>query len=81
MEVFEPAFTRAQHYQTSSIFLYNHFARTEQKTSFPTIRLLLRIRCGGNLFSEPLPSNVRLFWLYYSDLQASFHNINESEEM
>jgi hypothetical protein len=31
----------AQHYQPSALFFYNHFARTEQKTSFTTIHLLL----------------------------------------
>jgi hypothetical protein len=31
--------------------------QTAQKTTRPTILLLLRIRCRGNVFSEPLPSN------------------------
>jgi hypothetical protein len=26
----------------------------------------LRIRCRGNVFTESLPSNERLFWLRYS---------------
>jgi hypothetical protein len=34
----------------------------------------LRIRCSGNSFTEPLPSNGRLLWLHYSGLQASCHN-------
>jgi hypothetical protein len=28
------------------------------------------IRCSGNVFNKPLPNNDRLFWLYYSGLQA-----------
>jgi hypothetical protein len=35
----------------------------------------LRIRCRGNLFTEPLPSNGRLLWLHYSSLQGSCHSI------
>jgi hypothetical protein len=35
----------------------------------------LRIRCQKNLFAEPLPSNLRLFWLHCSGLQAPRHNI------
>jgi hypothetical protein len=30
---------------------------------------------NGNMFTEPLPSNVRLLWLHYSGLQESCHNI------
>jgi hypothetical protein len=29
------------------------------------------VRCHGNLFTETLPSNGRLFWLQYSSLMAS----------
>jgi hypothetical protein len=46
------------------------------KTSFPKIPLCcLRIRCHGNLFTDPLPSSEHLLWLHCSDLQASCHNI------
>jgi hypothetical protein len=38
------------------------------------IRPLLRIRCRGNVFTESLPSNERLFWLHYSGFRASCHN-------
>jgi hypothetical protein len=31
----------------------------------------LRIRCSGNVFTEPLPSNISLLWLHYSGFQAS----------
>jgi hypothetical protein len=31
---------------------------------------------GGNLFTEPLPSNERLLWLRYSGFQASCHNMH-----
>jgi hypothetical protein len=68
------------HYQTFPFFFYNHFALTEQKTSFPKIPLLFRIRCRGNLLTEPLPSSGPLLWFHYSRLQASCHNINESEK-
>jgi hypothetical protein len=34
-----------------------------------------RIRCHGNLFTKPLPSNGRLLRLHYSGLQASCHYI------
>jgi hypothetical protein len=34
-----------------------------------------RILCRGNVFTEPLPSNERLFWLHYSGLKSSCHNI------
>jgi hypothetical protein len=33
------------------------------------------IRCRGNVFNKPLPSNDRLFWLYHSGIQAPCHNI------
>jgi hypothetical protein len=32
-----------QHYQTSSLYFYNHFARIELKTSVPTILLMLLV--------------------------------------
>jgi hypothetical protein len=35
----------------------------------------VHIRCCGNVFTEPLPSNGRLFWLHYSDFQPLYHNI------
>jgi hypothetical protein len=35
----------------------------------------LRIRCRGNMFTEPLSSNKHILWLHYSGLQASCHNI------
>jgi hypothetical protein len=59
--------------------LYNHFARTTQKTGSLLLgrrvyravakqRKLLDccfcIPCRGNMFTESLPSNGRLFWLY-----------------
>jgi hypothetical protein len=64
-------------------FLYNHFARTEQKTPFPTIplwwvyrsvpskRVLLLLRAYSLpwMFTESLPSNGRLLWLQYSRLR------------
>jgi hypothetical protein len=74
----------------NSIFLYNHFARTTQKTQplFFGIACLHRfciqrnlldcclcIRCRGNMFTESLPSNERLFWLHYCGFRASCHNI------
>jgi hypothetical protein len=34
----------------------------------------LRIRCRRNVFTEPMPRSVHLFWLHYSGLQASFYN-------
>jgi hypothetical protein len=36
----------------------------------------LRIRCRGNLFTNPLPSNERL-WFHYSGLQESCHSIKK----
>jgi hypothetical protein len=36
----------------------------------------LRIRCSGDVFTESLPTNERLFWLRYSDFRASCQNIN-----
>jgi hypothetical protein len=35
----------------------------------------LRIRCRGNLFTEPLPSSGRLLLLYYYGLRVSCQNI------
>jgi hypothetical protein len=34
-----------------------------------------RVHFRGNLFTELLPSNERLLWLRYSDVQASCHII------
>jgi hypothetical protein len=34
-----------------------------------------RIRCRGNMFTKPLLSNGRLFWLHYTGLLASWHSI------
>jgi hypothetical protein len=34
----------------------------------------VRVHFRGNMFIDPLPSNRRLLWLYYSGLQASYHN-------
>jgi hypothetical protein len=33
------------------------------------------VRCRGNLFTEPLPSDGRLFWLNNSGLHPLCHNI------
>jgi hypothetical protein len=38
-------------------------------------RLLLRIRCRRNVFTESLPSNKRLFWLHNSRFRTSCLNI------
>jgi uncharacterized membrane protein len=35
----------------------------------------LRICCRGNEFTQSLPSNERLHWLYYSGFRTSCHNI------
>jgi hypothetical protein len=39
------------------------------------VNCFLRIRCSGNMFTESLPSNERLFWLHYFGFRASCHNI------
>jgi hypothetical protein len=31
-------------------------------------------RCRGNVFTEQLPSHVRLLWLHYAGFQTSCHN-------
>jgi hypothetical protein len=69
--------------------LYNHFARTTQKTASlllgrcaysavaqqrKFLDCCLRICCRRNVFIESLPSNDRLFWLYYSGFRARCHN-------
>jgi hypothetical protein len=41
----------------------------------------LRIRWGGNVFTDPLPGNVCLLWLHYSDLQAPCHSINKTDRI
>jgi hypothetical protein len=41
----------------------------------------LLFHCGGDLFTESLPSNKHLFWLRYSDFQASYHNILNYTEL
>jgi hypothetical protein len=38
-------------------------------------KVVLLLRFRGNLFTESLPSNGRLLWLYYSGFRASCHNI------
>jgi hypothetical protein len=46
--------------------------RTQRKT--PSLDNIFIVgHCRGNVFTEPLSSNVRLLWLHYSDLQASCH--------
>jgi hypothetical protein len=63
--------------------LYNRFARITQKTQplYYLERKLLdrcfRIRCRGNLFTESLRSNERLFWLRCSGFGASYHNMSK----
>jgi hypothetical protein len=33
----------------------------------------MRIRCRGDLFTEPLPSNDNLVWLHYFGFQATYY--------
>jgi hypothetical protein len=42
---------------------------------FTLHKRFLRIRCCGNYFTEPLPSNVRLLCFHYPGLHASCQNI------
>jgi hypothetical protein len=68
--------------------LYNHFARTTQKTqpgywwdglftaplhSSKLLDCCLCIRCRGNVFTQFLSSNKHLFWLRYSGFRPSYH--------
>jgi hypothetical protein len=66
--------------------LYNRFALTTQKTQLlycwevvfraPLLfDCCLRIRCRGNVFTESLPSNERLFCLHYSGCRTSCHSM------
>jgi hypothetical protein len=38
----------------------------------------LRIRCRGNLFTEPLRNNGRLIWLHYFGIQAPCYSMKSS---
>jgi hypothetical protein len=50
--------------------------RTEYKSPCLTVPLLFCfIRCLGNVFAGPLPSNRFPLWLHYSGFQASCHII------
>jgi hypothetical protein len=71
--------------ETRLTLLYNNFARTTQKTqplycwesrciAPDVLCCCLRIRCRGNVFTESLPSNERIFWLHYSGFRESYHN-------
>jgi hypothetical protein len=47
---------------------------TAYKTPHPTIPLLNRVlRYRGKVFTKPLLSNCRLFWLHYSGFQVLCH--------
>jgi hypothetical protein len=69
--------------------LYNHFARTEQKTlSNSTSIVCLPIRClemgssvvsrlrfRGNVLTKQLPSSGHVLWFHYSLFRTSCHNM------
>jgi hypothetical protein len=38
--------------------------------------IVARVFVATEMFAGPLPSSGRLFWLHYSGLQASCHNMN-----
>jgi hypothetical protein len=46
-----------------------------RKHSQRFLNCCLRIRCRGNLFAEPLPTNGSLLWLHYFGLQVSRHSM------
>jgi hypothetical protein len=50
--------------------------RTAYQTLLPTFLLLLHvhIHCQGDVFTETLPSNVRLFWFCYPGFQQICHS-------
>jgi hypothetical protein len=66
VEVFEPA----------SDFSWRGPTETTVSIVIPTIPLFLLILCRGNVFTESMPSNERLFWFLYSGIQASCHNMH-----
>jgi hypothetical protein len=40
---------------------------------YTTVVVSMRTHCRGNVFTDPLPRNTRLFWLHYSGYQESCH--------
>jgi hypothetical protein len=57
---------------------YNTFARTEEKTPFPSVPLLFHAyRCRGNMFIEPLPRNLAPKFLLWADMpqHKELHNL------
>jgi hypothetical protein len=58
--------------------LYNGPNRKRRSQQF--LYFCSHIRCRGNLFTEPLPSNERLLWLHYSGLKSSCYNVYSERE-
>jgi hypothetical protein len=56
-----------------STYLVFDTTRATQNTPRTTVLLLRCIFCRGNVFTEPLPSNDRLFWLHCFSLLAGTH--------
>jgi hypothetical protein len=65
VEVFDPTSTRVGRRLTFGPH-YRGLAWIKQKTPLPVVLPLLRICCLRSVFTEPLPSNDRLFSLHYS---------------
>jgi hypothetical protein len=70
VEVLDPASTWVVLFFVTTLHGLNRKHRSQQ-----FLYCCLRIRCRGNLFTEPLSRNGRLLWLQCSGLQASCHII------
>jgi hypothetical protein len=67
----------------SQLFSLYSLGADQQEIPFPSLSqkylsYCLIVRCRRNVFTEMLPSNERLLWLYYSGFQASCHNMFKS---
>jgi hypothetical protein len=63
--------------QSSAALSFTKYQVPNRKLCFQQyLYCWLRIRCRGNMFTEPLPSKEHLLWLQYPGLQVSCHNTN-----
>jgi hypothetical protein len=58
-----------------SIYCWRGVFTTLLHSNGKLLDCFLRIRCCGNVFTETLPRNERLFRLHYSDIRASCHSM------
>jgi hypothetical protein len=71
------AFRNSTQFPSTEFFFITtlHGPRRKRNLSIVRKACLQRIRCCGDVFTESLPSNERLFLLHYSDFRTSCYNM------